>query len=244
MDPKLRTTYEKAAPAARKRLVATVLRDHEAFVRSMVAKFIRGHGSDAAAVRDDLHQAGRLGLIRAFEGWAPERAAFLTFAYWKILHELQCALRDSRGIAIPRRSMISARLQQLRDDIRVREGREATAEDLGLSEACFKRWQQARVVFYAASTDQEWSAIAALAGDTSTADVAAALAETPDEDADPLRPHDDRFLTPKDEDPEDYPQKQRTALAEYRRGLTPADRKLLDRRDPEAIARARGALCR
>ena len=43
-------------------------------------------------------------------------------------------------------------------------------------------------------------------------------------------------------DPDDYPQ--RLALAEYRRGLSPADRKLLDRRDPEAIAKARGALCR
>jgi DNA-directed RNA polymerase specialized sigma subunit len=239
MGPEIRAAYEKATPTARKRLMATVLRDHEAFVRSMVAKFIRGHGSDAAAVRDDLHQAGRIGLIRAFEGWVPARATFMTFAYWKILHELQCALRDSRGIAIPRRSMISARLQQLRDDIQVREGREATAEDLGLSEACFKRWQQARVVFYAASTDQEWSAIAALAGDTPMIDVAP---EIPDEDADPRRSHDDRFLTPKDADPDDYPQ--RLALAEYRRGLSPADRKLLDRRDPEAIAKARGALCR
>jgi RNA polymerase sigma factor (sigma-70 family) len=64
--------------------------------RGFVFKFVRAlaPGSD----EDDLVQAATIGLIEAVERYNPAKGSFLEFARWRMLHEVQKAIRNKRGI--------------------------------------------------------------------------------------------------------------------------------------------------
>jgi hypothetical protein len=136
--------------------------------------------------------------------------------------------------------MLSTKLQQLRDRIRATEGREATAEELGISEACLRRWQQAYVVFYSATTDNDWTALAAIVADTYAEGInLEQLERVIDRPLNSRRVHDDRFLS----ESGDTEGPKMRALTKYRARLSATDRRKLDAHDPEAIALAQAALC-
>lgn len=46
----------------------------------------------------DLVQAGTIGLMHALERFDPEQGAFITFAKWHVLHEVQKAIRKAKGL--------------------------------------------------------------------------------------------------------------------------------------------------
>lgn len=45
----------------------------------------------------DLLQAGTIGLMTALDRFEPSKGAFITFAKWHVLHEIQCAILQAKG---------------------------------------------------------------------------------------------------------------------------------------------------
>ncbi len=79
----------KALPDGRKKslLEGQLVESNMGFVRSQARKFMSR--SAVKLERDDLDQAGAIGLVRALRNYDPQRSRFSTYAGWFILREMQ-----------------------------------------------------------------------------------------------------------------------------------------------------------
>ncbi len=78
----------KARDAIRNRIVLANM--------GIVHKMVRAN--DPGDDLDDLIQAGVLGLIAALEKYDPSLGGFYTFAKWRVLYAVQCAIQSKHGI--------------------------------------------------------------------------------------------------------------------------------------------------
>ena len=128
--------------AAAEKAVVTA---HIGLATSLAHRY-RGRSLDV----DDLEQLAFLGLVKAVKRWDPEVGAeFVGFAYPTILGEIKRYFRDQlTTIRMPRPLQdLHVEANGLREDIRQRTGREATAVDLAAAAGV--------------STDQIWEERAA-----------------------------------------------------------------------------------
>jgi RNA polymerase sigma-B factor len=82
---------------------------------------------------DDLIQVASLGLVKAVDGWDPDRGlAFTTYAVPTMLGELRRYFRDRTWAVRPPRRLLELALEieHVRDAVTVRGGREATPAEL------------------------------------------------------------------------------------------------------------------
>jgi RNA polymerase sigma-B factor len=82
---------------------------------------------------DDLIQVASLGLVKAVEGWDPERGlAFSTYAVPTMLGELRRYFRDRTWAVRPPRRLLELALdiEHVRDAVTAHRGREATPAEL------------------------------------------------------------------------------------------------------------------
>ena len=101
--------------------------DHIGLVHSCARRFA-GRGLEY----DDLFQAGCVGLIKAADGFEPERGlCFSTYAVPLILGEMRHLFREGGAIKVSRSmKALSYRASQLREQLSARHGREPTVEEL------------------------------------------------------------------------------------------------------------------
>lgn len=94
-----------------------------------------------ATETEDLLQAGCIGFIRALDGYNPDKGGIAAYAKHWIRHELQqTAIHDTtiylpRGIGLPRQ--IYSKVEALR----MKLGREPTAQEIGITQAQYDAWK-------------------------------------------------------------------------------------------------------
>ena len=81
---------------------------------------------------DDLFSAGSIGLIKAADGFDTERGVkFSTYAVPVILGEIKRLFRDGGAVKVSRSVReLSLRLMHMKDDFRLKNGREPTISEL------------------------------------------------------------------------------------------------------------------
>lgn len=81
---------------------------------------------------DDLFSAGSIGLIKAADGFDTERGVkFSTYAVPVILGEIKRLFRDGGAVKVSRSLReLSLRLMHMKDDFRVKNGRDPTISEL------------------------------------------------------------------------------------------------------------------
>lgn len=146
-----REYYVATDPATKRRILDLILADNENFIVANVHRLIRRGlvspmSSIASSPLEDLIQAGRLGYMKALEKFDPEKGAFPTYAQHWIRHEVQQAALVETTIRKPKDSGLPYAALKKMDEIRTRFGRDATAEELGVSEADLSRWRTDPVV--------------------------------------------------------------------------------------------------
>lgn len=101
--------------------------DNLGLVHSCARRFI-GRGIEY----DDLFQAGCVGLIKAADGFQPERGLqFSTYAVPVILGEIRHLFREGGTVKVSRAlKELSLRATRLREQLAVQNGREPTVEEL------------------------------------------------------------------------------------------------------------------
>ncbi len=84
---------------------------------------------------DDLYQAGCVGLIKAVDGFEPERGLkFSTYAVPVILGEIKRLFRDGGAVKVSRSlKELSLKATRLREQFSVVNGREPTIEELAVA---------------------------------------------------------------------------------------------------------------
>lgn len=106
---------------------AKFIEDNLGLVHSCANRF-RGRGVEY----EDLFQAGCVGLVKAANGFDPDRGfAFSTYAVPAILGEIKRIFRDGGAIKVGRAAKEKARqLLKIRDELAAANGREATIEEI------------------------------------------------------------------------------------------------------------------
>ena len=81
---------------------------------------------------DDLYQAGCVGLVKAVDGFQPERGlCFSTYAVPLILGEMRHLFREGGAVKVSRSmTALSLRASRLREQLAAENGREPTVEEL------------------------------------------------------------------------------------------------------------------
>lgn len=83
---------------------------------------------------DDLYQAGCVGLVKAVDGFQPERGlCFSTYAVPLILGEIRHLFREGGAVKVSRSlRTLSLQVARLREQMAAEQGREPTVEELAL----------------------------------------------------------------------------------------------------------------
>lgn len=106
VDPRLIAEYQdcKARGDIQKarRIADGICRTNGGLVNRVVQKYSPFLGQSRTTEWEDLSQSGMIGLFNAIQSYNPERGAFSTYATFKILHEVQCAVRKDRLVAFPK----------------------------------------------------------------------------------------------------------------------------------------------
>jgi len=120
----------KADPDSRvgKRLFGELVKENLPFAKLQMRRTLRA--SNCPYEEDDMLQAATEGLIEAFYRYDPEKAAFTTFAAYRIMYAVQCALRSQLLIHRPQQAAMPYRLFVGVSRWEARQGRQVTAEEL------------------------------------------------------------------------------------------------------------------
>lgn len=139
----------KTAIAEKKTATATglenrMIRENINLARQQVSKLMRRMTTQMQIVEEaDLLQAACIGMMTAWRKWVPERARFSTYAAHWIRHEVQDYISDTLPIYRPRQSGKPWQIHRKQEQIRAQYGREATAEELGVTQAQLHEWNSA-----------------------------------------------------------------------------------------------------
>lgn len=150
MDPAVFDRFKAETNAAKKRrLLGELVASNEQFMRGHIAKLCRSHN---VMETEDHFQAGRIGLMKAFEKFDPSRGTFGQYAKSWILDQFQQCILHDVAIYQPRRPHL-AKVVKLANEIERATGRPATALELGMTETKLTEWRtEGRVV---GSTDSK-----------------------------------------------------------------------------------------
>jgi RNA polymerase sigma factor (sigma-70 family) len=135
-----------ATPALRRAALDKIVKDNEPFIAACI-RDLKTHGlsSPMSAVvdlaDDDLMNAGRRGYAEALERFDPEKGALPKYAKdWIRSKVTRTAAKDST-IHIPEQVRIPAASIRAAEAIEAMTGREATAEEMGLTPARLAAWR-------------------------------------------------------------------------------------------------------
>jgi RNA polymerase sigma factor (sigma-70 family) len=141
-------TWKKdRSPPSKARRLAKLVALNEGLVQKIVQGFTGRTRYYVAEMREDLLQAGRIGLIRAIHKWDPDRGAFSTVAFNEIRYEIQRTACSATPIDVPRTLVFASNGQREAEAFYARHGRQATAEDLNMPASLFERARMARMEF-------------------------------------------------------------------------------------------------
>jgi len=129
-----------------KRIEDRMIRENYNLVRKLVAKLQKRLTIPVNVEEADLLQAGCIGMLTAWKKWVPERGRFSTYAAHWIRHEVQDCISDNLPIYRPRQSGKPWTVHKKQEEIRARTGRDATAEELGITQAQLDEWNNAPVI--------------------------------------------------------------------------------------------------
>ncbi len=150
-------------PTRRRRLADKLVRDNMALVNKLVMQLSRrgnhqgwegnkgttknGTVGDLENRRQpidpaDLLQAGRIGFMRALEKYDPEKGGIAIYAKHWIRHELQQCMIHEKTIYTPRGTELPYGVHQKAAAVMAKEGREATPEELGITQAQYDAWKE------------------------------------------------------------------------------------------------------
>jgi RNA polymerase sigma factor (sigma-70 family) len=132
-------TFAEWKKTGNKKLESKLIADNDLLVRQQVAKLCRiGHITEC----EDLIQAARIGLLIALRKYDPVKAAFSTYAaHWIRDQFQQCHIHLDREIYRPKGYGVPYPVLRKMEAIQAKEGREATGEELGISEDKLARWR-------------------------------------------------------------------------------------------------------
>lgn len=149
-NPELLASYRKAVEdndaKTQRQIENRLIKDNINLVRKLVAKLVKRMTTACPADKEDLHQAGMIGMLIAWKKWIPEKGRFSTYAMHWIRHEVQDCLGDYQPIYKPRQSGKPWAVYRKQEAIRAKEGREATAEELGVRPAKLEEWRMSPAV--------------------------------------------------------------------------------------------------
>lgn len=94
--------YKRGEIAKANRLGGVIMQANGGLVNRIVTKYKPFLGTARTTDWEDLFQAGMIGLLVALKGYNPAKGAFSTYATFKILHEVQCAVRKDRLVGWPK----------------------------------------------------------------------------------------------------------------------------------------------
>lgn len=140
--------WKKAkTPTHRNALMAKMVKDNEPLIQKCAAAFLARTNYHTESLREDVYQAARIGMIRAIERWEPRRGAFSTVAYYWARHEMQLVLRDATPITRPKDADLPKSKQDFAASFYAINGREPTAEEMGLPASALRRAEKAMAGF-------------------------------------------------------------------------------------------------
>lgn len=133
------------------RILTKLLQDNEGFIAMNVRRLMRrGLVSPRISVAElqieDLLQAARIAYITALNRFDPSKGAFPPFANMWIRHEVQQAAIGETTIRKPKESGLPYEALKKMASIRAQHGREATAEELGITDEELDQWRSEPVV--------------------------------------------------------------------------------------------------
>jgi len=147
MDRLAWNAYRKARGARRARLQAKLLADNEALARAYATAYAKHTQYYTEHLADDLLQAARIGLLRALDGWDPEKGAFSLCAYFWSLHEMQLVVRHATGVSVPKSAFIPQKKQNEVARFFALHGRDPLPEEIGLTDIVIDRARKAMAAF-------------------------------------------------------------------------------------------------
>lgn len=143
----------KEAPTdkARDEALNKIVTDNEPFIRKAVeAMFARGLLSPLASTLelsvDDLMQAGRIAYTRALAKFDPSKGALPPYAKKWVINEVARTAASSSTIHKPANVGVKAKTLRKAEAIESQYGRQATPEEMGLTEAQYLRWKKEAIV--------------------------------------------------------------------------------------------------
>jgi RNA polymerase sigma-32 factor len=126
-------------PRKAERLMNALIVDNEGLVHRIVRRELKAKAQNAANF-DEACQEGRIGLLRAINDFAPDKGAFSTFAGFWIRHHVQTCAHRQGDFERQRSSRMPPAVAKACNKIRLLEGREPTAEDVGVTQAQWDNW--------------------------------------------------------------------------------------------------------
>lgn len=92
------------------------------------------------ADEDDVLQAAKMGLLRAARDFDPTRGTFATHAAWHIRDYVQRWTGKTTAVVRPRSASMPASIARAASKFRMKEGREPSAAELGVTQAQLDEW--------------------------------------------------------------------------------------------------------
>jgi RNA polymerase sigma factor FliA len=109
---------------------------------------------------DDFIQAGATGLLQAIERYNPSIAMFSTYAVHWIRQALEKHLDSDMVIRRPRDSLMPWQTRKLEQEILIKTGRKATAEELEVAPRILEKWRQEDFQLRPERMDEGWELLA------------------------------------------------------------------------------------
>jgi len=136
----------KAAPTPAK--LAALVADNEPLVEKIAAFLMAKIEGASESMRDDLLQAGRIGLLRAIRTWNPNGAKFSPFAWGWVRHEMQTAMAHGAcPVSYPRRLLFATNGQAKAASHYAQHGVDPAPETIGITKGLAERVQKSQARF-------------------------------------------------------------------------------------------------
>jgi DNA-directed RNA polymerase specialized sigma subunit len=96
-------------------------------------------------LEEDAMQAALIGFLRALEKWDPAKGAWITCMFMWCRREVQDAQSDEPIVYRPQGVGKPYKIYRAEEAFYAREGRDATAKDLGASNAQLDKWRNTEI---------------------------------------------------------------------------------------------------
>ncbi len=158
MDHILYENYKTSAGKEQARLLNKIVAGEATLVRSCVWKVLgRANRVEASSDVEDLFQVGCISLLAAVKMWDREKGPWAPYARKWVTEDIRRAMPEQSLIRVPNQSRHILTREQMMEivAIRARTGREATAQEIGVSEEVLAEWRTPAVCTTAVGDDTE-----------------------------------------------------------------------------------------